>query len=105
MAVALSGVTPEGRGPYSTEFTEALDLAVITPATVRAGVLILRRDPQAHPIAVSLLVPEVLLAPLIIAQTVLQLRAGATFTGLRSSDRSSVSWPSPWPWPWPRCWG
>lgn len=81
VAAALTGVAPEGLGPYSTEFTEALDLAVITPATVWAGVLILRRDPRGYLIAVSLLVLEILLAPLIIAQTVLQLRAGVTFTG------------------------
>lgn len=70
-----------GLGPYSTEFTEALDLAVITPATVWAGVLIARRNPRGYLIAVSLLVLEILLAPLIAAQTVLQLRAGVTFTG------------------------
>lgn len=80
VAAALTGTAPEGLGPYSTEFTEALDLAVITPATVWAGVLILRRDPRGYLIAVSLLVLEILLAPLIIAQTVLQLRAGVAFT-------------------------
>ncbi|MEX5298333.1 hypothetical protein RCG67_06100 [Kocuria sp. CPCC 205292] len=80
VSAALMGATPEGLGPYSTEFTEALDLAVITPATAWAGVLILRRDPRGYLIAVSLLVLEVLLAPLIIAQTVMQLRAGVTFT-------------------------
>ncbi|MFI7493690.1 hypothetical protein ACH9D2_03065 [Kocuria sp. M4R2S49] len=80
MSAAVTGAAPEGLGPYSTEFTEALDLAVITPATAWAGVLILRRDPRGYLIAVSLLVLEILLAPLIIAQTVLQLRAGVTFT-------------------------
>ncbi|MGQ1838690.1 hypothetical protein ACT4S2_09550 [Kocuria turfanensis] len=79
-AAAVTGAAPEGLGPYSTEFTEALDLAVIAPATVWAGVLILRRDPRGYLIAVSLLVLEILLAPLIIAQTILQLRAGVTFT-------------------------
>lgn len=53
---------------------------MISPATVWAGALILRRDQQGYLIAVSLLVLEILLAPLIIAQTVLQLRAGVTFT-------------------------
>lgn len=80
VSAALTGATPAGLGPYSTEFTEALDLAVIAPATVWAGVLILRQDPRGYLIAVSLLVLEVLLAPLIIAQTVLQLRAGVIFT-------------------------
>ncbi|MFI7582975.1 hypothetical protein ACH9DO_04185 [Kocuria sp. M1N1S27] len=80
VSAALAGTSPAGLGPYSTEFTEALDLAVITPAAVWAGVLILHRDPRGYLIAVSLLVLEILLAPLIIAQTVLQLRAGAAFT-------------------------
>jgi hypothetical protein len=80
VSAALTGVAPEGLGPYSTEFTEAVDLAVITPATAWAGVLIMCRRPRGYLIAVSLLVLEILLAPLIIAQTVLQLRAGVSFT-------------------------
>lgn len=80
LTAMLTGTPPEGLGPYSTEFTEALDLAVITPATAWAGVLVLRRQPQGYLIAVSLLVLEILLAPLIIAQTIFQLRTGMSFT-------------------------
>ncbi len=61
-------------------FTYALDLAVITPATFISGALILRRSPLGYLIALSLLVLEAMLAPLIVAQTVSQLAAGVTFT-------------------------
>src|SRR3954471_1587532 len=42
--------------------------------------MILRRVPEGHLLAVSLLVLEAMLAPLIAAQTVSQLAAGVTFT-------------------------
>lgn len=81
LSAALTGAAPPGLGPYSTEFTMVLDLAVVAPAAVAAGVLILRRRPSGYLLALSLLVLEVLLAPLIVAQTVAQLLAGVRFTG------------------------
>lgn len=80
LTAALTGSAPPGLGPYSTEFTMVLDLAVIAPAAFVAGVLILRRRPFGYLLALSLLVLEVLLAPLIVAQTVAQLLAGVRFT-------------------------
>jgi hypothetical protein len=77
-AVRRGGV-PERLDSYSTPVTQALDLAVITPAALLAGVRILRRDPLGYLIASSLLVVEVLLAPLIAAQTAGQLAAGVRF--------------------------
>ena len=64
---------------YSTPVTTALDLAVITPAAVLAGALILRFVALGYLLAVSLLVLEVMLAPLLAAQTVSQLWAGVSF--------------------------
>ncbi|MFE7631404.1 hypothetical protein [Kocuria sp. NPDC057446] len=80
LSSALTGVPPPGLGPYSTEFTMVLDLAVVAPAACVAGVLILRRRPFGYLLALSLLVLEVLLAPLVIAQTTAQLLAGVRFT-------------------------
>ena len=57
-----------------------LDLAIVTPATFIAGTLILNRRPLGYKIALSLLVLEIMLAPMIAAQTVSQLRAGISFT-------------------------
>lgn len=80
LTAALTGAAPPGLGPYTTEFTMVLDLAVIAPAAFLAGTLILRRRPLGYLVALSLLVLEVLLAPLIIAQTAAQLLAGVRFT-------------------------
>jgi hypothetical protein len=60
--------------------TYALDVGIIVPAAVLAGALILRRNPLGYAVAVPLLVLEVLLAPLIAAQTVGQVAAGVSFT-------------------------
>jgi hypothetical protein len=74
-AVASGGVT-ERLDSYTTEVTFALDLASITPLTVLAGVLVLRRAALGYQLAMSLLVLETLLAPLIAAQTAGQHAAG-----------------------------
>jgi hypothetical protein len=80
IVVALTGGEPPERlDTYTTPVTYALDLATITPATFLAGAFILRRDPLGYLIALSLLVLEAMLAPLIAAQTVSQLSAGVTF--------------------------
>lgn len=64
----------------ATVVTDVLDLGTITPATFIAGALILRRASLGYLIAISLLVLEVLLAPMIAAQTAFQLAAGISFT-------------------------
>lgn len=67
-------------GIYSTKITDALDFGVITPATFIAGLLILRRNPLGYLVAFSLLILEVMLTPLLVAQTSSQLLVGITFT-------------------------
>jgi hypothetical protein len=76
---ATRGQVPERLDSYSTLVTHALDLGIIMPATFVAGVLILRRRPLGYLLALSTLVLEALLAPLIAAQTIAQLAAGVTF--------------------------
>jgi hypothetical protein len=65
---------------YTTEVTVALDLAVITPLVFAAAALVRRREPLGYLLAAALLVLEVMLAPMIAAQTVGQLRAGVTLS-------------------------
>ncbi|MDP8948067.1 MAG: hypothetical protein M3N09_08220 [Actinomycetota bacterium] len=79
VSALIGGEPPERLDTYTTKFTEALDLATITPATFLAGVLILRREPLGYLIALSLLVLEAMLAPLIVTQTVFQVSAGVTY--------------------------
>ncbi len=67
-------------GIYSTKITDALDFGLITPATFIAGLLILRRNPLGYLVAFSLLILEVMLTPLLVAQTSSQLLVGITFT-------------------------
>jgi hypothetical protein len=76
----LAGEIPERLDTYPTFVTEALDAAVITPAVLVAGFLILRRDSRGYVLAVPLLVLETLLAPMITVQTVSQISAGITLT-------------------------
>ncbi len=60
--------------------TNVLDLGIIAPATFIAGVLILRSKPLGYLVGCSLLVLEIMLLPMIVAQMVSQLMAGITFT-------------------------
>jgi hypothetical protein len=79
VAAARRRSLPERLDTYSTPVTQALDLAVVAPAALLAGVGMLRAEPLGYLVASSLLVLEVMLAPLIAAQTASQLAAGIRF--------------------------
>lgn len=64
----------------TTMVTEVLDLGIIVPAAILSGLLILRRAPLGYLMAFSLLILEVMLAPMIAAQTAFQVAAGVSFT-------------------------
>jgi hypothetical protein len=76
----VSGEAPVELETYTTLFTNAFDSAVIAPAAVVAGVLILRRQPLGYVVAVPLVVLEAMLAPMVAAMTVSQHDAGVSFT-------------------------
>jgi hypothetical protein len=76
LVAQLAGSTPDRLDGYTTLVTVAVDTAVIAPAAVVAGLLIWRRRASGYLAAIPLLVLEGLLAPLIVAQTISQLRAG-----------------------------
>lgn len=80
LTALIAGRPPAALGPYTTLFTYAVDLAIIVPAAVIAGVLLLRRVPLGIVVAAPLLVLEAMLAPMIAAQTVSHLAAGVTYT-------------------------
>jgi hypothetical protein len=80
LSALLQGQPPALLGSSTTMVTDALDLGVITPATIISGILILRRAPLGYLIAFALLVLEMLLAPMIAAQTVSQALAGVSFS-------------------------
>lgn len=79
LAALTQGQPPARLDGYSTRVTDALDLAIITPATFVSGALILRRVALGYLVALSLLVLEAMLAPMIALQTAFQLSAGVSF--------------------------
>lgn len=76
----LSGGVPDRMEASTTFVTGALDLGVIVPAAAIAGTLVLRRSALGHALTCALLGIIVLLGPVIIAQTVVQLTIGISFT-------------------------
>jgi hypothetical protein len=76
----VQGVPPAWLDHYTTLFTYALDLAIVTPTALLAGVLILRRISLGYLLAVPLLGIIILLAPAIVAGTLFQRAAGVSFT-------------------------
>jgi hypothetical protein len=71
---------PDKMDSYTTMVTYALDLAIITPATILCAVLVLRSNPMGYVIASPLLTLLVLLVPLIILSTIFQRSAGIPLT-------------------------
>jgi hypothetical protein len=80
VSALLKGSTLDRMDHYTTMVTYALDLAIITPATILCGYLVLRGDPLGYVIASPLLTLIVILAPQIILSTVFQKAAGVPFT-------------------------
>lgn len=75
----LAGTAPQVLGPYTTLFTHGLDLAVIVPTTVLAGVLLWRRKPFGYLLAAPLLILISLVGVVVLAQTVSQALVGLIF--------------------------
>lgn len=76
----IQGRPPDLLGTYTTMVTDALDLAIITPATIVSCALILRRAPLGYRIAIPLLGIIVMLVPVIAVGTVSQMSAGVSFS-------------------------
>ncbi len=80
LAALRSNTLPDRVDSYTTPVTYALDLAIITPSTFIAGVLLLQGDPFGYVISVALLAIIILLMPYITLATIFQQRAGVNFT-------------------------
>jgi len=76
----LGGEVPARLDASSTLVTAALDIAVIVPLSLLAGVLLRRGAALGYLIAFPLLGIIVLLGPTFVAQTISQLDAGVDFT-------------------------
>lgn len=75
----IQGSAPAVLASYTTVFTYAFDLAVITPATILAGVLLRRRAPLGYLLAPVLLILCLLIGIVVVSQTVFQVNAGVAF--------------------------
>ncbi|HEU4421710.1 MAG TPA: hypothetical protein VFR67_04115 [Pilimelia sp.] len=79
LVAQANGTVTDRLDSYTTELTFALDVGIIVPATIVAGVLLLRQIALGYLLAVPLLTLEAMLAPLITAQTISQISAGESF--------------------------
>lgn len=80
ISALMKGTAPERMDSYTTMVTYALDLAIITPATILCAVLVLQGNPQGYVIASPLLTLIFLLTPQIILSTIFQKASGVPFT-------------------------
>ncbi len=76
----LRGETPELLDRSTTMVTDALDLGIISPLLVVAGIMILRRNTLGYLIGIPLIGIMLVLAPSIVAATVSQNAAGVSFS-------------------------
>lgn len=76
IASALGGGVPAHLGPYTTEATYGLDLGVILPSAILAGLLVLRRPAAGAALATVLLILEALIGVAVASQTVVQVLDG-----------------------------
>ena len=75
----MNGTAPVNLGPYTTMFTHGFDSAIITPATVLTGILLLRRKPLGDFLVALLLILCTLIGAVVIAQTISQTLEGIVF--------------------------
>jgi hypothetical protein len=77
---ALPGQTPQVLGSYTTIITYPLDMGVIAPSAILAGVLVLRRAPLGYLLGAILLILNALTGLVVFSQTVVQLSLGIPFS-------------------------
>jgi hypothetical protein len=75
----MNGTAPVNLGPYTTMFTHGFDSAIITPATVLTGILLLRRKALGDFLVAPLLILCTLIGAVVIAQTISQTLEGIVF--------------------------
>jgi hypothetical protein len=80
LATAITGDIAEAVGPYTSAATEALDLGVVVPVAVIAAIGLLRRKAAGLVLAFVMLVINVCIGILLMAQGVAQLVSGVPMT-------------------------
>jgi hypothetical protein len=80
LSTAVSGEVAEAVGPYTSSVTEALDLGIVVPVVVIAAVMVLARRPGGRGLAFVILVLNVCIGVLLLAQGTAQLVLGVPLT-------------------------
>ena len=75
----LTGSAPANLGPYTTMFTHGFDSAIIVPALLLTGILLLQRKPIGYLFAAPFLVFCAQIGFTVIAATICQTLAGLRF--------------------------
>ena len=79
VSALLRGTVPE-IASYTTEVTYAIDLGIIVPASILAGILLLRRAPVGYLLGAILTILLAIIGVLVATQTVFQSMAGITLS-------------------------
>jgi hypothetical protein len=80
ITTAVRGNIAEAVGPYTSAATEALDLGFVVPVAVIAAVQLLRGQPSGRVLALIMLVLNVCIGPVLMAQGIAQLLSGVPLT-------------------------
>ena len=80
VAAAIANRPPAGLGPYTTIVTYTLDIGIIAVACIVAAVQLFRRAALGYLLSGVLNIMLVLVAAMVVGQTVMQLRAGVPLT-------------------------
>ena len=76
----MTGNIAEAEGPYTSAATEALDLGLVVPVAVIAAIQLLRQRPLGSVLALIMLVINVCIGIVLIAQGIAQLVSGVPLT-------------------------
>jgi hypothetical protein len=76
VASITSGSIPPTLGPYTTEVTYVLDLAIILPTAYLSGILVLRRSPWGTLLASILITVNVTIGLVVASQSIVQAMDG-----------------------------
>jgi hypothetical protein len=75
-SAAITGDIAAKVGPYTSSVTDALDLGLVVPVAIIAAVQLLRGQPEGSVLALLMLVVNVCIGILLMAQGVAQLASG-----------------------------
>ena len=73
----LQGSAPKELGSYTTLVTHALDMGIIAPTSILAGILLLRRTPMGYLLASTMVIVSWTIGGGVLALSIAQILAGA----------------------------